>query len=88
MTIKEARKQVGLTQEEFSDMFGIPLPNVRRWEQGNGNTPPWVEKLIIDKLQSMLPKDEPTLEEKVDALLDDEQARTIIAQRLMTKLFE
>lgn len=32
--IKDARKKSGLTQTQASEMSGIPLGTLRRWEQG------------------------------------------------------
>lgn len=32
--MKKARKQAGLTQVQAAELSGIPLPTLRRWEQG------------------------------------------------------
>ena len=32
--IKQARKQLGLTQEQLADEIGASLASVRNWEQG------------------------------------------------------
>lgn len=51
--IKEYRKAAGLTQEEFSKAFGIPLPTVKNWDCGKAKPPEWAERLIIEKLETM-----------------------------------
>lgn len=53
MTIKEARKQAGLTQAEMSKKFGIPVRTISNWESGSRKCIDYVERLIIEKLQSM-----------------------------------
>lgn len=50
MTIKEARKNAGLTQAQFSKTFSIPLRTIEDWERGVSKPPAWSEKLIIEKL--------------------------------------
>ncbi len=51
MEIKKYRKMAGLTQQEFSNLFGIPLDTVKSWDCGRKLPPEWAEKLIIEKLQ-------------------------------------
>lgn len=48
--IKDYRKAAGLTQKQFSDLFGIPLDVVKSWDSGRRHPPEWAEKLIIEKL--------------------------------------
>ena len=50
MTIKEARKQVGLTQQALSDWLGIPKRTIEDWEGGKRNCPGWCEKLVVEKI--------------------------------------
>lgn len=50
MTIKEARLEAGLTQQQMSDLFEIPKRTIENWEAGDRKPPAYVEKLIIDKL--------------------------------------
>ena len=51
--IKEYRQSAGLTQEEFSKLFEIPLDTVKNWDSGRRKPPEWAEKLIIEKLEGM-----------------------------------
>ena len=53
MTIKEAREQAGLSRAEMSRMFEIPVRTLEEWDAGRRTPPPYVEKLIIEKLQSI-----------------------------------
>lgn len=50
MTIKESRIAAGLTQRQMSEVFGIPLRTIEDWETGKRTPPPYVERLIIEKL--------------------------------------
>lgn len=50
MTIREARKEVGLTQQGVTDWLGIPLRTLQDWEAGKRKCPEWCEKLVIEKL--------------------------------------
>lgn len=52
--IKEARLAAGLTQKEMSAQFEIPLRTIEDWERGNRKPPAYVEKLIIEKLESIV----------------------------------
>ena len=50
MTIKDARKAAGLTQQGMSDLIGIPRRTIQDWEYGKHAPPDWAERLIIEKL--------------------------------------
>lgn len=52
MTIKEARKAVGLTQQGVTDFMGIPCRTLQDWEAGKRKCPEWCEKLVIEKILS------------------------------------
>jgi y4mF family transcriptional regulator len=45
--VKERRKEVNLTQEEFADRAGVALTVIRKIEQGKGN-------LNMDKVNQVL----------------------------------
>lgn len=49
--IKEARKEVGLTQQQMSDEMGIPKRTIEDWERGVRKCPEWAERLIIADLK-------------------------------------
>lgn len=53
MTIKEAREQAGLSRAEMSRLFEIPVRTLEGWDAGVRTPPPYVEKLIVEKLQTI-----------------------------------
>lgn len=53
MTIKKARLAAHLTQQQMSDLFEIPKRTIEDWENGKRTPPPYVEKLIVEKLERM-----------------------------------
>lgn len=53
MTIKELRQQAGLTQKEFSVLFGIPKRTIEDWERGVRTPAPYLVALIEFKLRSL-----------------------------------
>lgn len=56
--IKEYRQKAGMTQEEFSKVFGVPLGTVKHWDSGQRKPPEWAEKLIIEKLEEINGKED------------------------------
>lgn len=53
MTIKEARKNAGLTQLEMSTVLNIPKRTIENWEGGINKPAEWVEKFVIEKLLTL-----------------------------------
>lgn len=53
MEIREYRKAAGLTQQQFSELFEIPLDTVKNWDAGRRKPAEWAEKLIIEKLEQI-----------------------------------
>lgn len=51
--IKKARIAAGLTQNQFSEIFEIPIDVVKSWDSGRRNPPEWSEKLILEKLEKI-----------------------------------
>lgn len=51
MTLKKARLAANLTIKQMSDLFEIPQRTIEDWESGRRTPPPYVEKLIIEKLE-------------------------------------
>lgn len=50
MNIKEARSQIGLTQQALSDWLGIPKRTIENWKAGKRSCPDWCERLIVEKI--------------------------------------
>lgn len=53
MTIKEAREKAGFSRAEMSRKFEIPIRTLEDWETEKRTPPPYVAKLIIEKLERM-----------------------------------
>lgn len=52
MTIKEIRKQTGMSQREFAEYFGIPVRTIQEWEQERRQPPPYLSELLERILDS------------------------------------
>ena len=51
LKIKSARRAAGLTQEEMSKKYDIPLSTIKKWDAGISSPPKWAEKLLVEKLK-------------------------------------
>lgn len=49
--IKAARRAAGYTQQQLSDLLGIPLISLSQWETGRRNPPSYVQKMLIAVLK-------------------------------------
>lgn len=49
--IKNAREAAGLTQAELSAWLSIPKRTIENWEQGSRKPAPWLETLIVEKIE-------------------------------------
>ena len=58
MNIRDIRMEEGLTQREFSERYGIPLPTLRHWEQNVSSPPPYYIALLSQMLSG---SSEPTI---------------------------
>lgn len=52
---KAARKAAGLTQEEMLAAMDIPRRTVQDWEKGIMTPPPYVQRLVLEKLEGLNP---------------------------------
>lgn len=52
MTVKELRKQTGLSQQKFGDYFGIPLRTIQNWELGARECNQYIIDLLEYKLKN------------------------------------
>lgn len=50
MNIKEARVLKGMNRQELCEWLEIPYRTLEKWEQGSRKCPPYVEKMIIEKI--------------------------------------
>lgn len=51
MKIRDMRKAAGMTQQAFSDYFGIPKRNIEDWEAGVAKCKPYLLDLMLYKLK-------------------------------------
>ncbi|HEY9728246.1 MAG TPA: helix-turn-helix transcriptional regulator [Chroococcales cyanobacterium] len=51
--IRELRRSIGLTQEQFAAFLGVTYPTINRWENGRTYPSPLAMKLIEQKLLEM-----------------------------------
>ena len=49
--IREARKKYNLTQQEMSDLTGVPFRTLQNWEGGQRKCPDYVKDLVLEKLE-------------------------------------
>lgn len=54
MKIKEIRQLTGLSQPKFCERYSIPLPTLRKWEQGHRTCPDYVAELLEFKVREDL----------------------------------
>ena len=50
MTVKELRKESGMTQQKFGEYFGIPKRTIQNWEAGVNKCPEYLLGLMEYKL--------------------------------------
>lgn len=51
--VRELRKETGLTQKAFAEMYEIPVSTLRKWEQHEATPPDYVIRLIAMSLPSV-----------------------------------
>ncbi len=50
MTIEEARKRKGMSRKDVAEWLEIPYRTITNWENGDRQCPPYIEKLIVEKI--------------------------------------
>ena len=51
--LKDARKALGLTQQQLADETLIPRRNIEDWERGVSTPPEWSRRLLLAELERM-----------------------------------
>jgi transcriptional regulator with XRE-family HTH domain len=51
--LKKARAAAGLTQQKMADQMLIPKRSIENWENGDRTPPPYVQRFILNELQSL-----------------------------------
>lgn len=52
MTIEEARKSKGMSRKDVAEWLEIPYRTLTNWENGDRQCPPYIEKLIVEKIST------------------------------------
>ena len=55
--IKEKRIELGLTQQQFATLTGIPFRTIQSWEGGQRKCPEYVERLLLFYLENGIKKE-------------------------------
>lgn len=58
MTIEQARKSKNISRKELSEWLEIPYRTLQNWEIGERVCPPYVEKLVVEKIMRDAPNKE------------------------------
>lgn len=67
-TIRSERIRLGLTQQQLSEITGVPFRTIQNWEGGQRKCPDYVEKMIFDKLNQMF--DQPDYKTVLEEILE------------------
>lgn len=70
MTIQEIRTLTNLSQPQFCEKYHIPLPTLRKWEQGKREPPDYLVELLEFKVR------EDMLMEELKSYLENEIEKT------------
>lgn len=46
-TVKQMRKEMGMTQAEFGAYYGVPVRTVKAWEKGECHMPAYTLRLML-----------------------------------------
>ena len=50
--VKYAAKKAGLDIKQTAELLGAPYNTVRNWFTGTHQPPPWIERLVVEKIQN------------------------------------
>ena len=50
--IKAAGRRVGLNAKQTAKLLGAPYRTVKSWFKGTRQPPPWIERLVVEKIQN------------------------------------
>lgn len=51
-TVRYAAKKAGLNIKQTADLLGAPYRTVQNWFNGTARPSPWIERLIVEKIQN------------------------------------
>ena len=52
--IRAAIDRAGLNIKQTADLLGAPYNTVRNWFRGTHQPPSWIERLVVEKIQSVM----------------------------------
>lgn len=55
--VKEARALTGLSQQGMADQMLIPKRTIQKWEIAERTPPPYVQRFVLNELESMKKKE-------------------------------
>lgn len=71
-TLKAERIRHNLTQQQLSNIIGIPYRTIQSWEEEKRKCPEYVEKLVLEKLNKLDQPDYQTiLKNTIDTMEND-----------------
>ncbi|MBQ6005331.1 MAG: type II toxin-antitoxin system HicB family antitoxin [Selenomonadaceae bacterium] len=53
-TVRYAAKKAGLNIKQTADLLGAPYHTVQNWFNGTSRPIPWVERLVVEKIQNSI----------------------------------
>lgn len=56
--LQAARRATGLSQQGMADRTLIPLRTLQKWEIGERTPPPYVQRFVLNELESLRTKEE------------------------------
>ena len=56
--LQAARKAAGMSQQGMADRTLIPLRTLQKWEIGERTPPPYVQRFVLNELESLRIKEE------------------------------
>ena len=59
-TFKRLRKQMGMTQLQFANFYGMSRRNIENWETGTTEPPVWSAKLLLADMEKYIEKQKGT----------------------------
>lgn len=70
MNIKETRIKHGLTQQQLSNMTGIPARSIQNWETGQRKCPEYVERMVVEALEWRFGPNYKTVLEEIQEMIE------------------
>ena len=72
MNIREARMKYGITQQQLSNITGIPKRSIENWETGSRKCPEYVERLVLESLEWKFGTDYKAVLEEIAEMIESD----------------